>query len=71
MARQTVVYEVRDSMPLQPDDRRDDAVLGIHTVKTNRYDEVQLGDGGVIIYDTEDEYAWVQAGTAVALVEQV
>ncbi len=71
MTRQTVVYEVRDSMPLQPDDGGDDAVLGIHTVKTNRYDEVELGDGGVIIYDTEDEDAWVQAGAAVDLVEQV
>jgi len=55
-------------MTLQPDDGDDDRLLGIHTVEANRYDRVQLGDGGVIIYDREDEDAWIEAGEAVDLV---
>jgi hypothetical protein len=58
-------------MPLQPDDRDDDRLLGIHTVKTNRYDAVHLRDGGVIIYDTEEQDAWVQTGEPVELAERV
>jgi hypothetical protein len=58
-------------MTPQPDDHDQDALPGMSPAETDRYDEVQLGDGGLIIYDTEDEEAWVQAGDAVDLVESV
>jgi hypothetical protein len=35
------------------------------TARTRRYDELEIANGDVVIYDTENHSAWIQSDGAV------
>lgn len=51
-------------MTTRTDDTAEDAV-GASAVPYERYGEISLENGSVVIYDVENESAWIQSGSAV------
>lgn len=41
--------------------------IGVEAAELERYAEVNLEDGDVVIYDRENEDAWVQSASAIGL----
>jgi hypothetical protein len=53
-------------MSVRTDDAEYDTV-GVDAAEMERYAEVTLDSGDVIVYDRDNEDAWIQAGTAIRL----
>lgn len=57
--------------PRRDDDRErdDEGLLGLHTIEHDRFGAIRLEGDGLIVYDTDNEDAWLQTDAAVALGE--
>jgi hypothetical protein len=53
-------------MEVRNDDDSDETV-GIEAANLERYTDIRLENGEVVIYDVDDENAWIQAASAVPL----
>jgi len=52
-------------MTTRTDDTAEDHTVGPNTVAYERYGEISLESGSVVIYDVENESAWIQSDGAV------
>lgn len=46
------------------DDAEDSTTVGVNAVDVQRYAEITLENGAVLIYDQENEDAWLQSESA-------
>jgi hypothetical protein len=54
-------------MSAHTDDDSEYNTVGADAAELRGYAEVHLDSGGVIIYDEENEDAWIQSGSAIGL----
>jgi hypothetical protein len=54
-------------MTVRTDDDAEYETIGMDAPHLQRYAEVTLEDGEVVIYDVENEGAWVQSASAIVL----
>jgi hypothetical protein len=54
-------------MPANTGDDTEYRTVGTDAVTLERYTDLTLEDGDVIIYDREEEHAWVQSPSAIGL----
>lgn len=53
-------------MEVRNDDDSDETIA-IEAANLERYTDIRLENGEVVIYDVDDENAWIQAASAVPL----
>lgn len=54
-------------MSVQSDDGETFVTIGIDALTADRYDDVTLENGEVLIYDEDDRDAWFQSDSAISL----
>lgn len=54
-------------MSVRTDDDAEYGTVGVDAAELERYDHVTLETGEVIVYDQDDENAWIQSGSAIGL----
>jgi hypothetical protein len=54
-------------MSVRPDDDSEYKTIGVDAAELQQYAEVVLESGEVVIYDEDNEDAWVQSASAIGL----